>query len=331
MIPRLRLPFLALGLLAVTGCVEEGPGEGEHPGDCSDGADNDADGSYDCDDPGCAAAANCDGEVGDITAQGVPLLVLPGVTFEMGCTPGQAADGNCGSDEHPVHGVTLSRDVWMAQTEVTQGQWQALMGNNPSNFSSCGPECPVEAVNWWEALAFANAVSSAEGLAECYVLSGCTNTPGNDMQCASLSITSSTGSIYDCAGYRLPTEAEWENAARAGTDLVYSGSDTVDDVAWYASNSAESTHAVATKLSNAWGLYDMSGNVWEWTWDWYDGSYYDSSAGTDPTGPDSGSYMVIRGGGWKRNATNARVSDRDGYDPVIGEAYLGFRLSRTTP
>jgi len=297
-------------------------------GDDDDSAGDDDDDSAGDDDDSASTAPV------DIVAQGITMIVLSGGTFEMGCTAAQQADGNCGFDEFPAHSVTLTNDFWMSETEVTQGQWSSVLPGspNPSGFLSCpedstGATCPVETVNWYEALAFANAVSSAESLAECYTLSGCTNTPGNDMQCSSVTITSTSGSPYQCAGYRLPTEAEWEYAARAGTDLLYAGSDTVGDVAWYSGNSGSTTHSVATKDPNDWGLYDMSGNVWEWTWDRY-GSYYTS---TDPEGPSTGSARVFRGGCWHGSAGLPRVAYRYGNGPDVRFSNLGFRLSRTAP
>jgi len=259
------------------------------------------------------------------TAQGMDFVRLCGGTFEMGCTAAQQADGNCGGHEFPAHSVTLTNDFWMSETEVTQGQWSSVLPGspNPSSFSSCpedstGATCPVEEVNWYEVLEFANAVSSAQGLAECYTVNG-----------SSVSINSSSGSVYDCTGYRLPTEAEWEYAARAGTDLLYAGSNTVDDVAWYSGNSGDTTHAVATKAPNAWGLHDMSGNVWEWTWDRH-GSY-SSSPSADPEGPSTGSVRVARGGGWYYGASYARVAHRGDFGPDDRYYGLGFRLSRTVP
>jgi hypothetical protein len=202
------------------------------------------------------------------------------------------------------------------------------MKNNPSTFSSCGSDCPEDSVNWWEALAFANAVSSAEGLIECFTLNECSGTPGKDLDCGSVTINSASGSVYDCEGYRLPTEAEWEFAVRVGTDLLYAGSQTIGDVAWYGGEG--STHPVGTKLPNGRGLYDMSGNVWEWAWDRYGSSYYSSSPSRNPEGPDHGAVRVNRGGSWSSVAPSARVTNRDGNrHGHRHEGNLGFRLSRT--
>jgi formylglycine-generating enzyme required for sulfatase activity len=251
-------------------------------------------------------------------AAGMDFVRIPAGSFTMGCTAGQS---DCGSDEKPAHSVRLSNDFLMGKTEVTQGQWKALMGSNPSNFSSCGTNCPVEKVSWWDTLKFANKVSAAEGLAACYSISGS----------SSVTINSRSGKVTDCEGYRLPTEAEWEYAARGGQDLRYSGSNGVGNVAWYRDNSSKKTHPVATKQPNAWGLYDMSGNVWEWTWDWYDSSYYSDSSGTDPEGPRSGSKRVLRGSSCVNHASDTRVANRISSGPGLRDYNLGFRLSRTIP
>jgi sulfatase modifying factor 1 len=243
------------------------------------------------------------------------VTISPG-SFEMGCTPEQL---RCASAEKPVHTVSLTRGFQIQTTEVTQGQYRAVMGNNPSHFSSCGLDCPVEKVRWVDAIKFANALSKKEGLTPAY---------------------SGTGDSIrwdkSASGYRLPTEAEWEYAARAGSLTVFSGSNGYEDVAWTWSNSEKRTHRVGTKQPNGWGLYDMSGNVAEWCWDFYDDTYYSSSQGADPDGPKSGLSHVFRGGSWGSNPGGGRVAFRYGLDPNNPHTdpmlnTFGLRLVRTSP
>jgi len=217
------------------------------------------------------------------------FVYVPAGSFTMG---DEFGDGY--SDELPTHTVTLTQGFYLGKYEVTQAQWQAVMGSNPSYFSSCGGDCPVETVSW------------------------------DDIQTFLTTLNTQTGQTY-----RLPTEAEWEYAAKGGPHggdgTKYAGSDTVGDVAWYGDNSGSTTHPVGTKAPNGLGLYDMSGNVWEWVQDWY-GSY-SADAVTDPTGPATGSYRVIRGGSWDSYALRARVSSRNYYWPGIRHYNFGFRLA----
>lgn len=228
------------------------------------------------------------------TVKGVTFKMnyVKGNTFQMGVTSEQGSEAK--SDEHPVHSVTLS-DYYMGETEVTQALWKAVMGSNPSNFN--GDDLPVENV-------FYNDIVN-EFLPELNRITGKT--------------------------FRLPTEAEWEYAARGGSKsrgYKYSGSNNLNAVAWYWDNSEFNelnTQVVGTKQPNELGLYDMSGNVWEWCSDWYGG--YGSGAQTNPKDPASGSGRVLRGGSWDNCAGICRVSDRYSYNPDDRNSRNGFRLS----
>jgi formylglycine-generating enzyme required for sulfatase activity len=220
--------------------------------------------------------------------------LIPAGTFTMGCKPGRDdVAGGCDSDETP-HTVTLTKAYYLMEHEVTQGEWRAVMGSNPSWFKTCGSRCPVEKVSWDDVQAFVAKVSARDGVT-----------------------------------YRMPTEAEWERAARGGQEFAYAGSNEVGAVGWYWDNSAETTHPVCGKSRNGYGLCDMTGNVAEWVGDW---SVDDGSASvTDPLGPSAGPCRVVRGGCWLNDARGARVADRNGADPTSRYSDLGFRLLRPVP
>lgn len=233
--------------------------------------------------------------------------------------PGMYSMGSGPADVYGIyadHDVTLTHSFWMGKSEVTQAAWAAwttASDTAPSFFA--GDDLPVEQVSRTDAALYANALSAAEGLTPCYESNG------------SAMVAAYLADPYTCPGYRLPTEAEWEYAARAGEGYVYAGSDTASAVAWTTETSGDTTHNVCTLGENAWGLCDMSGNVFEWTNDWYDD--YSSAAATDPAGPPSGSSRVLRGGCWRYAAVLAAVANRDGY-PGNSSNFVGFRLSRSS-
>ena len=218
------------------------------------------------------------------------MIYVEGGTFMMGATSEQGTDASDG--EKPVHQVTLS-SFSIGRYEVTQEEWQAVMDSNPSEFK--GSKRPVESVSWDDCQEFIRKLNAVTG-----------------------------------KHYRLPTEAEWEYAARGGNrsrGYIYAGSNGLNSIAWYGGNSGHETHEVGGKQPNELGLYDMSGNVWEWCQDWY--SSYSSSSQTNPTGPSSGARRVRRGGIWitAASASFCRVSFRYWYAPGLRDNYLGFRLA----
>ena len=238
------------------------------------------------------------------------FILVRGGEFTMGSP---ADEPGRGSDEIPTR--TSVAPFLMQRREVTQGQWQQLMGNNPSHFATCGAECPVEQVSAYDAMAYANALSARHGLAPCYSLEGCTAAPGEEaFTCADVSFVG-----LHCPGYRLPTETEWAFAARAGSEHRSGGGDeSPDDRAWHAGNAGEGPHAVGTKAANPWHLHDLLGNVAEWCWVWPT----DDRAGFGP-----GSVRV-RGGSWQTPAEALRVAARTRAEPQSRTADLGFRLVR---
>ena len=223
-----------------------------------------------------------------------------GVSLTMiGVAPGSFMMGseNGYDSQKPVYRVTLTKPYYLGETEVTQAQWRAVMGNNPSYFQ--GDDHPVEQVSWDDAMAFCQKLND-EGRAP------------KDWK------------------FTLPTEAQWEYACRGGNKsrgYTYSGSDDVGEVAWYGNNSGRETHAVRQKEANELGFYDMSGNVFEWCLDWYRSGSYSSGAVTDPQGPQSGSRRVLRGGGWDSGAQFCRSAYRFSFSPGHRNFSCGFRLA----
>lgn len=239
------------------------------------------------------------------------MVQVKGGTFTMGCTSEQG--GDCESDEKPSHSVTLS-DYWIGETEVTQALWKAVMGTEPTYAGGWtdeyghGSSYPAYRVSWEEAVQFCNKLNSKV-----------------------------SGQLPSGWKFALPTEAQWEYAARGGnkkSGYRYAGGNTIGEVAWYEVNSYDKgsgspdygTHPVKGKKPNALGLYDMSGNVWEWCSDWYSSDYYSVSPSSNPQGPSSGSYRVLRGGSWGSYARSCRVSNRGDF-PVDRSYGYGFRLS----
>ena len=237
--------------------------------------------------PSSGQSASSKGKTNFTADYGIEMVFVEGGTFQMGATSEQGSDAD--GDEKPVHSVTVS-DFYIGKYEVTQAQWKAVMGNNPSYFK--GDNLPVENVSW------------------------------NDVQEFIKKLNQLTGKRY-----RLPTEAEREYAARGGMKrkgYKYAGSNNIGGVAWYANNSSSQTHPVGQKQPNELGLFDMSGNVWEWCQDNY--GNYNSSSQTNPTGPAGGPLRVLRGGGWFHCAGYCRVSDRHGNYPFYRGSDSGFRL-----
>ena len=223
--------------------------------------------------------------------------LIPAGTFVMG-----SPEGELGRDtDESRHQVTLTKSFYLQTTEVTQGQWQAVMGANPSFFSECGNDCPVERVSWYEVQEFITKLNQQTG-----------------------------------QSYRLPTEAEFEYAARAGSSKAFANGEikeiacandpVLNAMGWYCYNAGDRSHPVAQKQANAWGLYDMHGNLWEWCADSrYDGDY-PSQAAIDPVSPNPGEDRVIRGGSWNNDAWFARSANRDWTNPEYRNDYVGFRL-----
>jgi formylglycine-generating enzyme required for sulfatase activity len=214
------------------------------------------------------------------------VRIAPGIFF-MGCSDG---DGLCDPDEKPSHDVRITKEFELGKYEVTQGQWRRVIDRNPSVFK--GDDLPVENVSW------------------------------NDVQ----EFLKQMNMRRDGYRYRLPTEAEWEYAARAGSAGPNAGN--LDDIAWYAGTLTQESRPVGRKQPNRWGLYDVQGNVWEWVEDWYGENFYPNSPASDPVGPRTGEYHVMRGGAWGLIPYYLRLSYRDANLPTYKDNSIGFRVAR---
>jgi len=271
------------------------------------------------------------------------FVKVEGGSFMMGSTDGD-------SDEKPVHQVTVSSFMigkyelsvaefrafvnatsYKTTAEIYGGawiwngkKWETKADANWKNpYLTQTDEHPVTCISWYDALAYCNWRSRKDGFNPCYSISG--NTAPADWSKGTITCD------WNANGYRLPTEAEWEFAARGGTKskgYTYSGSNDLGSVAWYFFNSGSTTHSAGSKSPNELGIYDMTGNVWEWCWDWYDDGYYAESRSLDPKGSGAGSYRVMRGGSWFSFDFFCRVADRGNFNPDFSSSYLGLRVLR---
>ena len=282
---------------------------------------------------GCFAAG-CRSNESDALEEAVPQLSeIPGAwiriragRFMMGSPEGE--EGRTLPLDHEIrHRVTLTRGFEIQTTEVTQRQFQEVMGYNPSWFSdggagsACGPNCSVEMVNWFEAAAYCNRLSERAGAGRCYTCSG----SGREVTCDP---NLEFATPYDCPGYRLPTEAEFEYAARSGITKARNG--VLLDVAWVYANSSNRSHDVGTRDASPWGLYDMLGNVQEYCSDWY--AIYPGGTVTDPWGPLEGESRVVRGGSWHDFASDVAAAHRRSGNISVPPTHTndrGFRPART--
>lgn len=241
------------------------------------------------------------------------LVLVKGGSYTMGSKSG---------DEKPMHNVTLD-SFFIGKYEVTQKQYEAIMKYNPAKFID--ENNPVEQTSWYDAIVFCNELSKMEGLEPYYEITVKEKQPNGNISNADVSVKGGKG-------YRLPTEAEWEYAARGGAEskgYKYSGSNAVTEVAWVFPGADGKTHNIGTKAPNELGIYDMSGNVLEYCQDWYGAAYYGASPEKAPSGPETGTEKVERGGCWSDNATSAKVTFRGYGMPLNSYSVLGFRIART--
>lgn len=244
---------------------------------------------------------------------GMKLVLISKGTFTMG-SPVTEADRFTDEGEHEV---TLTRDYYLGKFEVTQQEFKEVMGYNESRFKE-SPLLPVEGVHWYDAVMFCNKLSELDGYPASYNISE-VKKDGESIVHANVEL------ISNAAGYRLPTEAEWEYGCRGGSKMAYSfgaNKQLLVDYGWYKDNSDLKTHLVGQKKPNAWGLYDMHGNVWEWCWDWYD--EYPNVSVLDPIGPSTGEFRVFRGGSYNFQAALSRAALRDRFPPK--HSICGFRV-----
>lgn len=274
-------------------------------------------------------------EVVDIAKITEVFVLIPAGTFQMGSEKGL-------DDNKPVHQVKITKSFYMGKYEVTQAEYEKYCSygaNSPSSLYGDGDNYPAYYVSWYDALVYCNKRSMAEVLTPCYSINGSTDPEKwGTVPTSSNNTWDAVVCNWNANGYRLPTEAEWEYAARAGDNtvasLTYSGTSDVNqlgDYAWYKDKSNSTTHEVGTKLQNAFGLYDMSGNVWEWCWNWKTSSYNaETEGGSDLTGASAGANRVARGGSWGLNSDYCAVSCRGYSNPNDRYGNLGFRVVRAS-